>query len=50
MNKYALLIEDNVDVNFMQECELRETGMNNMKNIFYEEDYDLTCGPSNGDT
>ena len=50
LKNYALLIEHDVGVNFIQECKLRETDRNKIRNIFDQDDYDLTCGLSNGET
>ena len=50
MKNYVFLIEDDIDVNFMQECKLKEGDRNKVEGFFKDKDYDLTCGPSNCQT
>lgn len=50
MSIYAFLVDDEIDVNFIQECKLTDADMNKAKHLFKEKEYDLTCGPSNCET
>ena len=50
MKNYVSLIEEDIDINFMQECKLKEGDRNKVEGFFKDKDYDLTCGPSNCQT
>ena len=50
MKNYVFLIEDDIDINFMQDCKLKEGDRNKVEGFFKDKDYDLTCGPSSCQT
>jgi hypothetical protein len=50
MKNKTFLLEDDVDVTFLQECKVKEADMAKAKKSFRNKSYDLTCGPHNRET
>ena len=50
MKIHVFIIEDQVDVNFMQECKIGETEKSKIGTTINDENYELVCVPCNSDT
>ena len=50
MKNYTFLIEDQIDITFIQECKIRDEEQGKIKNLFSEEKYELIVVPCCKDT